>query len=212
MSRIDDFCTLVGRDLADHLGDGYEHGVRRVENIYKQTEFGFQGFILRPSVKGLPLSHVKLVFGVRHFALDELREKLGLRPTLAFHVHNDSDASGWLRGSPGSRGFRRNRNRFDCGPWLCNLDTDGPGFVERMKPVVAEIALPYFAHFSDLRNIRRSIDRNDAWCPGLQEVELVMLIDAHLQDSKHLKRFRSGRNEVDQRRYDQLLPQVEAMF
>jgi hypothetical protein len=140
---------------------------------------------LRPKMtfKGLPGTRVSFAYGLSFNELSPLLARLdessGFGPVDFFDVHQDS----FNRPLPGKeRGSEvADYNACDFGAIYDDLLSGAEGEL-----------LGFFSHFSDLREVRRSLEDDDGSFLSYGSAGVITAIDCLLDDVEHLRRFHTS--------------------
>jgi hypothetical protein len=182
-SNTDRFLASLMDGLESCLpGEGWSAQGSPYWRFVRRAPWGCMGVGPAMSYKHLPVTRVYLNYGVTHDVLDatlrRLTEAAGYEYLDTFHVHQDT------------------QNRpLDPGVSSVGVDdyqrADSSAIMRQLLPPAAGSELEsWFDRFSDLREIRRTLEQRDAAISGMGITDMMVAIDVVLGDMGHLLRFK----------------------
>ncbi len=165
------------------LGPEYAYTGAPEFSLTKKTPFGHQVLGVDLSGARAPERLLQFDVGVWHEAYEATRVRLGLARTpkgvLHFFQNTLNAASDW----------QKLKKFGEEGMWIVNLNEDPKSVVGKVVPFVLAAVQEICGTAGDLRKVRKLLERDRGHFLTFNAGEEVALIDATLEDWKHLGAF-----------------------
>lgn len=181
--KNDQLAKRVCELLRPELGPGYVYAGAPEFSLTKKTPFGHQGLAVDLSGAQAPERLLQFAIGVWHEAYESTRLRVGLKPTPkgVFHFSQNTlnAAYDWKK-----------LKKFDSeGTWIVDLNEDPKEVLGEAIPFVLAAEKEICRTAKDLRKIRDLLERDSGHFLTFGAGEQVALIDAALEDWRHLRTF-----------------------
>jgi hypothetical protein len=181
--KNDQFAKRVCEILLPELGSGYVYTGLPEFSLTKKTPFGHQGAAVDLSGAHAPERLLQFDIGVWHEAYESTRVRLGLAPTPkgVFHFFQNTMNAAY--------DWEKLQKLEVEGTWIVNLNDDPQDVLSEAAPFVLAAMKEICGTAKDLRKVRDLLETDGGYFITFSAGDEVALIDATLEDWKHLRTF-----------------------